>query len=173
MPKTREQKAEILANLQTTISGKVALLVNYLGLTVKDTEVLRDELFSNQSSISIVKNSILKKAVEKAGFDIDESITDQPLAILSAEDEVALSKILAKFAKAHEKVEIVGGWVDGKYIDAEYIVKLSKLPGREELLAKLVGSINAPISGMVNVLAGNIRGLVSVIKQYAEKTSSS
>lgn len=166
MPKTREQKAEILANLQSTISGKVALLVNYLGLTVKETEGLRDELFSNQSNISIVKNSILKKAVEKAGFDIGEGITDQPLAILSANDEVALSKILAKFAKAHDKVQIIGGWIDGKYIDAAYISKLSKLPGREELLAKLVGSINAPISGMVNVLAGNIRGLVSVIKQY-------
>jgi len=171
MPKTKDQKAEILTGLQTAISGKVALLVNYQGLTVKETEGLRDELFNNQSNISIVKNSLLKKAVEKTGFDFDESVTDQPLAILSAGDEVALSKILAKFAKAHENVLIVGGWVDGSYIDADYISKLSKLPSREELLAKLVGSINAPISGMVNVLAGNIRGLVSVIKQFAEKTN--
>ncbi len=169
MPKTREQKTVILSNLQSAIKGKVALLVNYQGLTVQETESLRDELFSNQSKLNIVKNSLLKKAVADAGIEIKEEITDQPLAILSAPDEVMLSKILAKFAKEHEKVQIVGGWVDGNYIDAEYVTKLSKLPGREELLAKLVGSINAPISGMVNVLAGNIRGLVNVIKQYSEK----
>ena len=169
MPKTREQKEKILADLQSTISGKVALLVNYQGLTVKDTEGLRDELFNTGSKISIVKNSLLKKAVEASGNEIDQASLDQPLAVLSATDEVMLSKLLAKFAKDHEKVQIIGGWVDGNYIDAAYVTKLSKLPGREELLAKLVGSINAPISGMVNVLAGNIRGLVNVIKQYSEK----
>ena len=169
MPKTKEQKVQIVQDLKSQLQGKVALLVNYQGLTVQETEGLRDELYGNSAKISIIKNTLFKIAAKDIGIQIDESVFDQPLAILSANDEVTLSKILAKFAKEHEKVSIVGGWVDGNYIDATYIGKLSKLPGRDELLAKLVGSINAPISGFANVLAGNLRGLVSVIRQYREE----
>lgn len=171
MPKTKQQKIQIVQELNETLQGKVALLVNYQGLTVQETEGLRNELFEKNAQITIVKNTLLAIAAKDVGVESGQVPMDKPLAILSADDEIVLSKILAKFAKVHEKVEIIGGWVDGKYYDASYINKLSKLPGREELLSKLVGSINAPINGLANVLAGNIRGLVNVVKQYQLKVN--
>ncbi len=85
-------------------------------------------------------------------------------------DEVEAAKILAKFAKDHEGIELHAGWLENDFIDKAKVEELSKLLGKEELLAKLVGSLNSPISGLVNVLDGNTRGLVTVLKAIAEKS---
>ncbi len=72
-------------------------------------------------------------------------------------------KLVKGFSKKHEDIEFQGGILEGQIIDIEELKKLADLPSREELLAKVVGSLNAPISGFVNVLAGNLRGLVNVL----------
>ena len=82
------------------------------------------------------------------------------------EDEVAPAKMLADFAKKHEALKILGGILEGKTVDKTAIGFLAKLPSKPELLAKLVGSLQSPISNMVNVLAGNLRGLVQVLNAY-------
>jgi len=168
MPKTRQEKEQILAQLQEDLQQKAVVLVDYQGLTVKEVTLLRDQLYDTGYKMMVIKNTLLGKAIKDSGYEISEEALSLPLAVVVANDEVAVSKLVEKFAKEHEKLTIISGWIDGKFIDASYIANLSKLPGREELLARLVGSINAPISGMVNVLAGNIRGLVGVIKNYAE-----
>jgi len=90
--------------------------------------------------------------------------------VFGYEDEVAPAKIVAEFQKEHEdKVGFIAGILENKLLNAEEVSALSKLPSKRELYAKIVGSINAPVSGFVNVLAGNIRGLVNVLKAVEEK----
>lgn len=173
MPKTRAQKTELLQALEADIKNQALLFINYAGLTVADINSLRDETFSANCRVKVAKNTILRKALADASVNIEGDILDQPLAlVISPDDEVAVSKIVQKFADEHESAEILGGIIDGKFVDAAKVKLLSALPGREELLAKVVGSINAPISGFVQVMVGNLRGLVSVLKQYQERKSS-
>ncbi len=171
MAKTRKEKEEILNRLETDLKERAVVLVDYQGLTVAEVTDLRDQLFEKGYRMLVVKNTLLGKALKDASLEVSDELMNQPLAVVVAQDEVAVSKLVEKFVKDHDKISILGGWIDGEFVDAAYIVNLSKLPGREELLAKLVGSINAPVSGIVTVLNGNIRGLVSVIKQYGEKKS--
>jgi large subunit ribosomal protein L10 len=85
------------------------------------------------------------------------------------DDEVAPARIMAKFSKTNEAMEIYGGILEKSFIDSSRVRVLATLPDREDLLAKLVGTINAPVSGFVRVLAGNMRNLVYVLE--AIKTS--
>ena len=172
MPKTKAQKVEILQNLAGDIDNRALLLVNYAGLTVADISGLRNETFNAGCRVKVVKNTLLRKALKDASIDIEPAILDQPLAlVISPDDEVAVSKIVQKFADEHESAEILGGIIGGQFIEASKVKLLSTLPGRDELLARVVGSINAPISGFVQVMVGNLRGLVSVLKQYSEQKS--
>ncbi|MFA7253444.1 MAG: 50S ribosomal protein L10 [Patescibacteria group bacterium] len=171
MAKTREKKEELIARLEEEISGaKAAVLVDYKGLKVKETEDLRNALREKGISFNVAKNSLVKIALKKNGITFEEGIFKKPIAIaFGKNDEVAAAKEIDLFAKKHEAMEILGGILEKKMIDAEMVKKLASLPSREELLAKMVGSIASPLSGMVNVLAGNLRGLVNVLKAVNNK----
>lgn len=171
MPKTKEYKAELLGKISTKIQeAKSAVLVDYKGLTVKDISGLRNKLRESNIDFNVTKNTLFKIALKKEGIEFDEALFDQPLAVAFAfGDEIAPAKAITLFAKDHETMSIIGGILEKKMIDAEMISRLAKLPSREELLAKAVGSIAAPISGFVNVLAGNIRGLFNVLNGIKEK----
>jgi len=172
MPKTKAQKSVLLQSLEKDIKNQALLFVNYAGLTVADINSLRDETFNVNCQVKVAKNTLLRKVLKESSIDIEPTILDQPLAlVISPEDEVAVSKIVQKFVDEHESAEILGGIVDGQFIDASKVKLLSTLPGREELLARVVGSINAPISGFVQVMVGNLRGLVSVLKQYSDQNN--
>ena len=88
---------------------------------------------------------------------------------LSDTDVIAPAKVMAEYAKKYEKLEIKAGVVEGKVFDVEAIKALAALPSKEELIAKALGSLKAPINGLVNVLNGNIRGLVIALNAIAEK----
>lgn len=170
MPKTKEQKQQLIEDLKDKLSRKkAAILINYKGLKVEETENLRKILREKEMELAVAKNSLLRIVLNNQSIEIDQSLLDQPLAIaFSYNDEVVASKEITLFAKEHEALEILGGILDEGFVSAEIIERLSKLPSREELLAKLVGSIASPLSGIVNVLAGNIRGLINVLYQYKE-----
>jgi large subunit ribosomal protein L10 len=118
---------------------------------------------------NVTKNTLLKIALKKHGIEVSESILKKPLAVAFAmEDEVAPAREIALFAKKSEAIEILGGILEKKYIDEAMIRKLAALPSREELYGRVVGTIAAPLSGMINVLAGNIRGLINVLNAYGQ-----
>lgn len=171
MAKTRKQKEEIIDKFDDKVSrAKSAVIIDYKGLKVKETEELRNLLRTKGVDFNVTKNTLVKIAFKKYGIEIDESVFKKPVAIAFAfEDEVAPAKEIDLFAKKHEAMEILGGILEKKMIDANMVKKLASLPSREELLSKMVGSIAAPLSGMVNVLAGNLRGLVNVLNSYKEK----
>ncbi|PIU24373.1 50S ribosomal protein L10 [Candidatus Berkelbacteria bacterium CG08_land_8_20_14_0_20_39_8] len=171
MAKTRIQKKEQLAKLNDQFGSRKAVFVDYQGLSVFEMENLRNALEEKGVTFGVVKNTLAKIALEKLGIEIENEILKKPIAVAFSDDEVMSSKELKGFSKNHEKMEILGGVIDDQFVPTATINALALLPSREELYTKVVGSIAAPISGMVNVLAGNIRGLVSVLKQYSDQKS--
>ncbi len=170
MAKTRQQKQDTVQDLVQGIKdSKAVVFANFQGLKVSESEELRQQCREQKIKYLASKKTLLKKALKEAGFDVDTKIFEGGVAtVLGTEDEVAPAQIIDKFAKDHEVVTIFGGILEGQFIDAIKVGELAKLPSKQELLGRLVGSINAPVSGFVNVLAGNIRNLVNVLNAVKE-----
>ncbi|PIZ81457.1 MAG: 50S ribosomal protein L10 [Parcubacteria group bacterium CG_4_10_14_0_2_um_filter_41_6] len=170
MPKTREQKEQSLSYAKESVSGAKSLVfVGYHGLSVPKVEQLRNQLRQEQVKFQVIKKTLIKKVLDDAKIDVDVKNLGKGLAVAYAmNDEVSAAKILAKFQKENQALEIYGGVLEQKFLDAAEVSDLSKLLSKPELYAKLVGSINAPVSGFVNVLASTIRGLVQVLNGIKE-----
>ncbi len=174
MPKSKLQKQEIFRSLTEKIKkSKSVIFVGFNALGVKDNEELRTKLRTENGEYYVAKKTLINLALEDNKIDINVRDFEGKVAIIfSYEDEVAPAKIIGTFRQNKEqgkKIFFLGGILDGKLLSKEEVEALSKLPSKSELYAKLVGSINAPISGFVNVLAGNLRGLVTVLKAIEEK----
>lgn len=145
-------------------SAKSVVFANFQGLKVLESEALRQTCREQHIGYVAAKKTLLKRALQEAGYDIDTKAFEGGVAAMfGEEDEVAPAQIIAGFAKDHEAATVFGGILEGSFIDAAKVMELSKLPSKQQLYAKLVGTINAPVSGFVNVLAGNIRGLLNVL----------
>jgi large subunit ribosomal protein L10 len=168
---TRQQKEEIVKELAQKIKkSKAVVFSDFKGLTVSDMTTLRSELREKEIDFKVLKKTLMTIALKDAGIEMDITKMEGQIAVaVSAGDEVEASKIIAKMAKVNENLKIAGGILGDKILSQEEVMALSKLPSKDELLAKLVGTLNAPISGFANVLAGNIRGLVQVLKAIEEK----
>lgn len=173
MPKTKIQKQEILRTLEAKIGqSKSVVFAGFNALEVKDNEELRAKLRAEKGEYYVAKKTLMNLAFKNQGIEgLDARGYDGKLAaIFSYEDEVAPAKIVHGFAKGKEdKIFFLGGILGGKLLSKEEVVSLAKLPSKTELYARLVGSMNAPISGFVNALAGNLRNLVYVLKAIEEK----
>ncbi len=167
---TKQQKEELIRELAQKLKGSKAIVFSdYKGLQVKDLTALRKELREAGVELKVLKKTLINLALKDAGIEADVKKMEGQIAIaVSSQDEVAAAKIIAKAAKANENLKIVGGILGIKELSAAEVNALAKLPSKEELLAKFVGTINAPVSGFVNVLAGNLRSLVNVLKAVAD-----
>jgi len=167
MPKTRAQKQSTVADLTDKLQRtKGVVFVDYKGTKVKDAQKIRETSWAQGVDYEVIKKTLLKLAVASAQLEgkIDTDALKGNIAMVTGyQDEVDTAKFAARFSKELESFKILGGLFEGKYIDAREVSALASLPSRVELLAKLVGTIQAPISGLVNVLAGNLRGLVQVL----------
>ena len=170
---TRAKKEQLVSEMSGQMEkSKAIVLVNYQGLKNKEIEDLKVKLSEEGISFQIVKNSLFKIALKKAGIVVDETLLDQPVAVVWGDiDEVTPAKLTVQFGKAAEKLEVLGGVLNGQFIDLTIVNQLASLPGREELYAKLVGSLNAPMSRLVNALQGNLRSLVYILDQYKNSRS--
>ncbi len=168
--KILEQKKQIVSELSEKIkNAKSFVLADYRGLTVEQDTELRRALRKEGVEYKVVKNRLTKLAMEQNGFDSIVPYLEGPTAIALSEDPVAPSKVLSEFAKKYEKLELKVGVVEGKVIDLEGIKALASLPSKEVLIAKVLGGLQAPIYGLVNVLNGNLRGLAVVLNAIKEK----
>ena len=165
MAKTKQQKEQSLSSLADGLKvAKSAVFANFQGLKVTESEELRSECRKQGMKYIASKKTLLNRALSDIKLDIDTRNFEGGVAtIIGLEDEVAPAQVVANFAKKHELVRIFGGILEGSFIDSAKVVELSKLPSKPELLARLVGTMNAPISGFVRVLAGNLNGLVTVL----------
>lgn len=165
MAKTRQQKqAQVQALTDGVKNAKAAVFANFQGLKVNEMEALRAACREQNITCIATKKTLVKRALADNGMDVDtKAYQGGVAAFFGNDDEVAPAQIVAKYAKDHEIITIFGGVLEGAYIDAAKVTELSKLPSKQQLLGQLVGSLNAPVSGFVNVLAGNLRGLVTVL----------
>ncbi len=170
MPKTRQQKEAIVSELASTFRQmKSAIFTAISGYTMEDADALRKKGREQGVAFVVAKKTLLKRALKEAGVDIDtDAFGGSVLTSVGLRDEVAPAKILSEFKKDREGIQFLGGILEGRLMDAASVTRLSKLPSKKELLDKVVGSLNAPASGFVNVLAGNLRGLVYTLNAIKE-----
>ena len=168
--KILEQKQAIVAALAEQMKNAVSgVLVDYQGITVEEDTALRAELRKNNVHYAVIKNTLASKACDIAGFTGLKDVLTGMTALAVSDDPVAPAKVLSEYAEKHENFKIKGGFVDGEVIDLAAIDRLAKLPSKETLVAKMLGSLNAPASGLVTVLNGSMRGLVVALKAIADK----
>jgi len=170
MAKTKQQKEELLSQLEGLIDdAKSAVFVNNKGINAEDTVTIRQKLFSQGSKYIVPKKTILKIALQNKKINIDGMEFEGAVnAVFNLDDELEGIKTVHDIAKASESMDVIGGIFENKIVDKTVVTKLANMPSRDELRAKMVGSINAPVSGFVNSLAGNLRNLVGVINAIKE-----
>lgn len=166
----KQEKVEAVENfLQRAQKAKSAVVTGYSGLTVEEVTQLRAQLFHAKVEYHVVKNNLARIALNKANITVLDDLLTGPTAIaLAMEDAVAPARVLSKFAKDHEKLSLRGGWMEGKKISVQDIKAMANLPSREVLLAKMLGSMKSPVSGIVQVLAGPARKLVYALDAIAK-----
>lgn len=166
----RVEKVQVVDEfLQKVKVAKSAVVTGYSGLTVEEVTQLRAELFHAKVEYHVVKNNLARLAFNKADITVLDDMLTGPTAIaLAMGDAVAPARILTKFAKAHEKLSVKGGWLDGRKVDLNDLKAVANLPSREVLIAKALGSMQAPISGFVRVLAGSQSKLVYALSAIAK-----
>jgi len=159
---TKAFKEEKIKTISEVVSkAKVAIVSDYKGLTVAEITDLRRRLQEEKGDFAVVKNTLTKIAIKGTGFEnLEEFLTGPSAIAVGFEDQVSPAKVLAKFIKEKKKTQIKGGVLDGKALSAEEVKQLSEIPSREELYAKMLGSINSPAQGIVNTVNGVARALV-------------
>ena len=141
---------EISANIKDAQS---VVLVDYRGLTVEQDTQLRKTLRENNITYKVYKNTFMNFAFKGTDFEVLAPYLEGPSAIaISTEDATAPARVLAKFAKTADKLEIKAGVVEGVMYDAKGIESVAKIPSREELLSRLLGSMKSPVSNFARVL---------------------
>ena len=152
--KALKQKEELVKALAERMkSAKVIILTDYRGINVADVTKLRADLRNTNSEYKVIKNNIIKRALDMNGESALDDLLTGPAAVLKGdEDYLEPSKVLYNFAKDNDFYKIKGGIIDGKVMTAEEIITLAKLPSKQELLAKLAGCLLANISKLAVAL---------------------
>ncbi len=170
---TRNQKEVVVSDLHGGLgdSGSV-ILADFTGINVEDMTELRIQMREAGVKFTIVKNTLLKRAFEEIGIDASEEIfglLNGPTAIAYSEDEVAPARIIKAFSKAHKGLLVMkGGFVSGKSFSADEVVSLADMPGKDELIARVIGSMNSPLQGFVMVTSGVIRKFLYAVNAITE-----
>ena len=167
MPQTKQQKQKIIEELKEKIDKqKVVVFFDFTGLKVKSLSDLRKKLKKENSELKVAKKTLMAIAFRGMGESVAENIkklTGEVASVFGYKDGILPAKIVYQFSKENEKLKILGGFFENKFREAEEIIVLAQLPSREELLAKLVGTISAPMSGLINALQYNIKGLIYLL----------
>ena len=171
---TKEFKQEKIAHYKEQFEkAKVAVVADYRGLTVEEITELRRNLQNAEADLTVTKNTLCKVAAKGTNFEVISELMEGPTAIaFGFGDEVASAKILAKFIKENKKGEILGAVLEGKVLSADEAKKLASMPSKEELYAKMLGSINSPSSGLVYSVNGVMSALVRAIDAVRAQKSA-
>jgi large subunit ribosomal protein L10 len=171
----RPEKAEAVQKIKEKISrAQGVVLTDFRGLNVLELEALRDGLRKTNAEYRVVKNTLLEIAAAEAGIEGLEAYLAGPTAIaIGHYDPVAPAKAIQEFIRQHRKLDVKGGIVEGRVVDAATIRALADLPGRPELIGGVVGGVQSPLYGLLGVLTGLQRSLVSALDQIRQKQAVS
>jgi large subunit ribosomal protein L10 len=173
----RTEKAQEIDRLREMITNsQITIVADYKGMTVEAVSDLRRKLYGRASRFKVVKNRLAKIALKGLPAEVLNAHLKGTAAIaISKDDAPGASKVLSEFAKTNDKLIVKVGFMDGKLLNATEIQTLANLPSKEELISKLMSSMQAPMSNLVSVLAQIPRQVVNVLAAYRdqkEKTAS-
>ena len=172
MPSKSNQ--EMLDKVKADVEASAGVfVVDYKGLSVKETQSLRRALTANGAHMKVYKNNIVKIALEEAGLpDISENLKGTCAYVFYEKDPVEAAKAIKEQAEKLDKLEFIAAVADGKALDAETAKAYADLPSHDELIAKLVYVLGSPLSGIAQVCAGPARGLVTALDAVAEQKNA-
>ena len=166
----RAEKAELVSTLNAAFgTSNVIVVARYTGLTVKDMTALRARMREAGASVRVAKNRLAKLALQGTGAEHIADLFKGPTVIAYSSDPVAAPKVAIDFAKANEKLVILGGAMGATNLDPEGVKALATLPSLDELRAKLVGMIQTPATRIAAVLSAPAGQLARVFGAYAKK----
>ncbi|MCP6719354.1 MAG: 50S ribosomal protein L10 [Patescibacteria group bacterium] len=165
MAKTKEQKKKTLEELKEKINRQKAIVfVDFAGLKVRDMFDLRKRLKKVDSQLKVAKKTLIHLAFEDGKLKLNTDELEGEIALVFGyKDGISTAKTVYQFTATNPSLKILGGFFENEFKEAEELIALAKLPSREELLARLAGSISAPVSNFVSVLNANLKGLIYVL----------
>ncbi len=169
MPTARKEAT--IAELRERLAGaKNLIITDYTGLSVGEITRLRGELRKDGNAYAVVKNTLFRIAAgEEIGSALDAFLTGPTGIVFAGSDPVSPAKALKTFGDTVKAIVVKAAFIDGRIVDAKHVAVLASLPSKEELLARLVGSLASPMRGLVTVLSGNQSGLVRVLNAVRER----
>ena len=170
----RTEKEAVIAEVRQLLTDTENVFVSdYRGLTVAQLKELRDKLRESGASFTVVKNTLGGIAAERAERGALKEMLSGPTAVtFCGEDLVGAAKALSDFARTHPQLEVRGGLLDASVIDAAGVKVLASLPPRDVLIAQIVGTMAAPMTGLVTVLQGTVSGFVRALDQVAQQRAA-
>ena len=174
MALSKDKKAEVVAEVAAALtSSKLTVAAQYQGTSVKAMQELRKVAKENGTTVSVVKNRLVIKAIQASDKfkDIDTSLlTGQLLYAFNSEDEVAPAQVLAKFAKTEPQIQFVGALTaDGTFMSADEVKALATLPSKAQLIAGIINTLQSPVNSVMSGLGGNLHGLLKALEVHATK----
>ncbi len=170
----RREKEAIIEETARLLSDSEALYVSdYRGLTVAQLTQLRAALRERGAALHVLKNTLTSIAAERAGRENIKELLSGPTAVaFCGEDLLGPAKALSDYARANQALVLRGGVLQGSVLDADGVRRLASLPPREVLVGQVVGTMAAPLTGLVTVLQGTISGFVRALNQVAEQRAA-
>src|SRR5579862_5659873 len=166
-------KELLVSDLREIVAtSKGALLTDYRGLTVAEVTNLRKRLRQTDAEYHVVKNTLFKIAIgDEAGAQLNALLTGPTAIVFSHSDVVAPAKAIIDFLRELKKpdIKLKGGWIDGRIYNVDQVTAISKLPSREQIVAQLIGSLNAPAANLVGTLDNIIGEFVRTVQAIADK----
>jgi len=161
----RTQKEQVIAELHEKLQrASAAILTDFKGMTVAEMTDLRDALAAEQIEYQVVKNTLMRRASRDTGAAVLDPLVKGTCAVAIGYGDPAIpAKIIKKFNKTNEKLKIKAGALGKRFLDMDGVVALAELPPREQLLGKLLGTLNAVPTSLVTVLSGVSRAFVGVL----------
>ena len=170
--KVKPEKEKKVADIKEKFEmSKIMILTDYRGMSVKQITDLRRRLDAHKAEYRVLKNTLVAKALPESLSQIKDQLSGSVAILFGYEDIIMPAKTLVNFSEEAEKPKVMGGVVEGVFFEEAKIKELSRLPTRQVLLAKVVGGLQAPLYGLVNVLSGNLRKLVYVLDAVKNKKS--
>jgi large subunit ribosomal protein L10 len=172
MALTKEKKHEVVKEVAEALgASKMTVVAKYQGLTVKDMQQLRRNARDGGTSLRVVKNRLVKQAVQDVdtlkGLDTS-ALTGQLLYAFNPDDEVAPAQVLAAFAKSNPAIEFVGAiTAQGTFITPDEVKALAEMPSRETLIAQVIATLGSPLNDTLSGLSGNLHALLDGIEAKA------
>lgn len=165
-----KEKIDIVSSLKDKLERSQSVIIaDYRGLTVAEVNELREKMRGANVEYRVAKNRLMKLALTECNFETQGSPLKGPSAfIFGYADPVTAAKILTEFAKTHDDLQIKGGWLEKRTLTADGVRQLASMPSREELLARLAGSLKSPISRVAIGLRQSVSKIAYAIKAVAD-----